>query len=135
VTAPSQDSQTATTSITYTVAATPVSLAFSGSIGRTITGAISAGSLNVTTAKNGTLQGVTGNLTVAATDASTAQVQVAIANVDGWYIGAVTVQDTKDGLSTVAAVLTQKLSVSNGLVTSTATGLSGHKAYNLNFTI
>jgi len=104
-------------------------------MGKTLTGTISAGSLAVTTAKNGTVQTVTGQLTVAVSDGSTAQVQVAIGSLGGWYIGQVTIQDAKDGLNTIAIVLTQNLSVTNGFVTSTATGLSGLKPYTLNFTL
>ena len=118
----------------YTVAG-PVSLTFSGSISRSITGTISAGSLHIRTAANGTPLSVHGRLTVAATDGSRATVQVAIMKVSGRYIGEVAVRDPGDGISTVAAVLTTRLSVSNGLVTSTATGLSHRRLYRLAFTL
>ena len=134
VTATSSDGQTGSASITYTVAG-PVSLTFSGSISRSITGTISAGSLHIRTAARGTPLSVHGRLTVAATDGSRATVQVAIMKVSGRYIGEVAVRDPGDGISTVAAVRTTRLSVSNGLVTSTATGLSHRRLYRLAFTL
>ena len=63
------------------------------------------------------------------------EVQVAIRKVSGRYIGEVAVRDPGDGISTVAAVLTTRLSVSNGLVASTATGLSHRRLYRLAFTL
>ena len=132
VTAVSGDGQTGTLSISYTVTA-PVSLTFTGSINRSIAGTITAGSLKIKTAANGTLVSVNGQLTIAATDGSTATVKVAIAKVLGRYVGPVTVRDSGDNINTVAAVLTSKLVLSNGFVTGTATGQHGLKGYTLAF--
>ncbi len=132
VTAVSGDGQTGTASISYTVAAT-VFLTFTGSINRSISGVITAGSLKVTTAANGTLLSVSGKLTIAATDGSTATVKVAITKVHGRYVGSVSVRDPGDNLNTVAAVLTSKLVLTHGFVTGTATGQHRLKRYTLAF--
>ena len=122
VTAVSGDGQTGAVSISYTVTP-PVSLTFTGSIDRSISGTITAGSLNIKTAANGTLLSVHGQLTIAATDGSTATVKVAITKVLGRYVGAVTVRDPGDNITTVAAVLTSKL-----VLTQRIRDRHGHRA-------
>jgi hypothetical protein len=90
VAALSKDGQTSKVAIAYRVA-DPVALTYRGSMKESITGTISAGNLKIKTAPNGTPQSVNGQLTLGATDGSTATVKVTIAKVSGWYIGAIKV--------------------------------------------
>ena len=134
VTATSKDGQTRTAGIAYTVAV-PASLTYTGSIATSLTGTVSAGSLTVRTATSGVPRSVTGRLTVAATDGSTATVTVVITTFFRWYTGWVTVRDPIDGISSVAGVWTQNLSVTGGAVTGTAKGRSQRQPYTLAFTL
>ncbi len=123
--------------VTYAAAGAPrdVSLAFSGSLNYTNQGATTSGALSIKPA-NGAVGSVTGTLVLPGARGGTATVAVAIARVLGVGVGIVTVSDPGADLETGAVVLGGSLArTAHGQISGAASGISGVRPYNLQFTL
>ena len=112
-----------------------VSLVFSGSLSYSNQGVTTAGALSIKP-PSGAVVSVTGTLVLPGALGSTATVAVAIARVLGVGVGIVTVSDPGAELETGAVVLGSSLTrTATGQICGSASGISGVRPYNLQFTL
>jgi hypothetical protein len=111
-----------------------VSLVFSGSLNYANQGVTTSGALSIKPPA-GAVVSVTGTLTLPGARGGAATVAVAIARVLGVGVGIITVSDPGSELETGAVVLSGSLTrAPTGQVTGTASGISGVRPYNQQFT-
>ena len=118
-----------------TAPAAIVSVVATGALSYSDSGAITSGRITISPA-TGAVTSAAGTITIPGAKGGTASITIRAVRILGFYIGDIQVTDPSEHLSTIAAILTTKLThTATGQLTGTATGLVGLRAYTLNFTI